>query len=471
MPDNLEELQKKLYTPPRPVLPQQPELPVRQAEPSAEPPPLPDEPSAASWRRIKIGAALFFLLALSAGAFIFYRGFYAFRKDRVELNLAGPEKATAGEMAVWRVSIVNRNETLLRDGRLIFRFPDFSSPQIPTEPSNQQRGRLLEAEVGVDQIQPGEKLEHEFRARVYGGEGFERTAEAAFKFKPAAGNIVFESSRSHRTVINSFPVDLQIAVPRQTVSGETVAADFDLANRGQSSFNNLRVRLEFPSGFRMTQSSEKLGDFNNTWRLDEFLPLETKILKLTGQVSGAPNETKVFRVFVEGREGEIWRVYKESSGQIQLIGTPLVLEVSAEPAGLNSVVPGGVGVIKVKWRNNLDVPLAGTVLKIKITGEAVDFAKLVAGGLPFDSLARENVTSQSVTLVWNEGNMADLASLNPSAEGELTMEIRFKDKLPSGASARAVAVEAVMESPTKPEGLAVSKIFSSQKLDLAVVDR
>ncbi|MEK7500842.1 MAG: hypothetical protein AAB642_01825 [Patescibacteria group bacterium] len=469
MPDNLEELQKKLYAPPHPVLPPQEPSPPEPVL-STEPPPLPDEPSASGWRKIKIGLVVFFLLALSAGAFIFYRGFYAFRKDRVELNLAGPESVAAGEEAVWRVSIVNRNETPLREGRLVFRFPDFSSPQIPTETTNQQRGRLLEAEIDVDQIQPGEKLEHEFRARVYGGEGFERIAEAMFKFKPAAGNIVFESSRSYRLVIGSFPVDLQITLPRQTVSGEAVSAVFGLANRGRESFDNLRLRLEYPSGFKVSQSSEKLGDFNNTWKLEEFLPSETKTLTLTGQVSGAVGEAKVFRAFVEGREGETWKVYKEFSGQLRLIGTPLVLEMSAEPSGLNSIVLGGVGLIKAKWRNNLDVPLSDVVLKIKVTGEAVDFAKLVANGLPLDSLARENVTAQSATLVWNEGNMPDLANLDPSAGGELVLEIRLKDKLPSASASRTVAVEATIESPAKPEGLAVSKIFSSQNLNLEARD-
>ncbi len=200
------------------------------------------------------------------------------------------------------------------------------------------------------------------------------------------------------------------------------------------------------------------------------MPSETKTLTLTGQVSGAVGEAKVFRAFVEGREGETWKVYKEFSGQLRLIGTPLVLEMSAEPSGLNSIVLGGVGLIKAKWRNNLDVPLSDVVLKIKVTGEAVDFAKLVANGLPLDSLARENVTAQSATLVWNEGNMPDLANLDPSAGGELVLEIRLKDKLPSASASRTVAVEATIESPAKPEGLAVSKIFSSQNLNLEARD-
>ncbi len=266
-------------------------------------------------------------------------------------------------------------------------------------------------------------------------------------------------------------MDLQITLPRQTVSGETVSAVFGLVNRGRESFDNLRVRLEYPSGFKMSQSSEKLGDFNNTWKLEEFLPSETKTLTLSGQVSGVAGEVKVFRAFVEGREGETWKVYKEFSGQLRLIGTPLVLEMSAEPSGLNSIVLGGVGLIKAKWRNDLDVPLADVVLKIKVTGEAVDFARLVANGLPLDSLARENATAQSATLVWNEGNLPGLASLNPSAEGEMVLEIRLKDKLSPASASRVVAVESTIESPAKPEDLAVSKIFSSQKLDLVVVDR
>ena len=171
---DLEELQKKLYTPEKPTLPSQPEPAV--AESPVPPPELSVEPveeelPPLAWRRIKIGLAVFLLLAASVSIFIFYRGFYAFRKDRVVLELTGPESITAGEAAAWKIKIANRSESDLRAGELVFSYPDFAQPV----------GRDTTAEtITLDSLPAGRMFEQEFKAVVIGGGGFDRSAQAGF---------------------------------------------------------------------------------------------------------------------------------------------------------------------------------------------------------------------------------------------------------------------------------------------------
>ena len=457
MADNLEELQKKLYTPQKPELPQlDPEKPPQELSPI--PPPLYDDvsPSRAIWKRIFLGVVIFLLLAVTVAIFVFFRGFYAFRKDRVELKLQGPAEIAAGETAVWKLAIVNKNETELKDAELVFQFPDFSRPVIAASESGQFQAGSLRQTIPVPELKAGGLFEREFKAVLYGGENFERKTQAVFKFKPSSGSIVFESVATAVTNIISFPVALTMAAVSETVSGEKVEIKFNLKNESEVVFPNVRVRLEYPSGFRVEETSEKLYEFNNVWRADELLPQESKDLIIKGTVTGLDGENKVFRAFLEGLEGISWKTYKEISGRVGLITAPLSLYLNTDPDGVVSVRSGETLSYKFVWQNNLDVPLANLTLKIKFEGNNFDLTSLEpATGL----------NSVSRTLILNRDNYSAFFGLQPLERGELTIQVKVKEKVSGEAK---LPLSATLESTTKPEGLAVSQISASQNLTLEI---
>jgi hypothetical protein len=463
MPDPLEELQKKLYTPERPTLPQ--------AEKSVEPVPKNEPPvliplsleedlPASGWKRIKWGLAIFLVLALSVAMVVFYRGFYAFRKNNVELKITGPDSVAAGERAVWKISIVNRNEAPLKEGQLSFRFPDYA-----LNPAESSGGSFVPVsglinKITIAELPPGGLFEKDFAADVIGGENSERQVQALLEFQPASGStIVFKATAEKKIAISSLPITLDIKSDKETVSGETVVLTIDLQNQSQNAFGNIRARLEYPSGFKTKNSSEKLSDFNNIWKIDQLLPQETKTLTLTGGVNGIAGEGKVFRVFIEGQEGSGWKIYKEASSQLNVIEAPLTVAITTDPEGISSAAASQTLIFKASWQNNLDVALDNVVIKAKITGEAVDFGNIFSGG-SFDPISK--------TITWNSVNLPALATLGPSEKGEAAFQLRVKDKITSGGS---IKIDLTGESTTKPEGVAVSKILSQATIVINVNDR
>ena len=242
---NLEDLQKQLYTPEKPSLPPA-ENPPAAPEPPIEPPPMPEdvEPGPFVWKRIWIGFGIFALLSAIIGTFIFFRGFYAFRKDRVEFKLSGPEEISAGDIAVWKLEIKNRNETEIREGELVFQYPDFSRPVLKAGETNEFKPSTGKQTINVSEIAAGGILEREFRAAVFGGENFERKAQAVFKFKPSSGSISFESMATESLKISSFPIVVSAEVSKETVSGEKIEAVFHIKNESESKFENVRERRE-----------------------------------------------------------------------------------------------------------------------------------------------------------------------------------------------------------------------------------
>lgn len=444
----LEDLQKKLYTPERPELPAEEKVQAELPPPLVSPPMLPAEEDLppVAWRRIKIGLGVFLLLAAVVAAFIFYRGFYAFRKDRVALTLSGPENIVAGQTAVWKVSIANRNESELKEGELVFNYPDYSQALD---------GDMIKETIKIDSLPAGRLYEKEFKAVVIGGEGFERDASVVFTFKPSSSNIAFETSADVVTKISSFPVTVSVSPPSETLSGEEIQVKIGLKNESETDFQGLRMRLEYPSGFKPKNSSEKLYDFNNVWRMESILPGESKELTIVGQVTGIPDESKVFRAFIEGQEADNWRIYKEGGGQMKLGVTPLSVVVSAKQSA-DKIKPNSYIDYTLTWKNNLDVPLANLTLKIKLEGDMFDFTNIFQSG-SFNAGAK--------TIFWDKNNLPGLASIQPSAEDNLSFRIKLKDKI---TASNTLKVSAVMDSTSRPEGLSVSKISATGELTLQV---
>lgn len=457
----IEDVEKKLYTPEKPTLPELEKIePAKTEEPSLiVPPPDTGSFSSSSWQRIRIGAAVLLVLSLSLAAFVFYTGFRAFRKGNVDLKLTGPDNIVAGEKAIWKVAIVNRNATPLLEGVLTFRFPDYATNPMESSGSDFTPVIGLTQKIDIAELKPGGLFEKEFAATVIGGEKASRQVQALLEFKPSSGTIVFESIATKDMAISSFPITLAVGTLKETVSGESVELKIDLKNEGETAFNNIRARLEYPSGFKIKESSEKLSDFNNVWNLDEVLPQEKKTLTIKGQVSGIVGEGKVFRVLVEGREGESWKLYKEVSSQLNIISSPLAVDIKTDPESVTSASPSQNVVFKVTWQNNLDVPLDSIVLKARITDDdAIDYKSLFTSG---------SFNASSKTITWDQSNIPTLASLGPSGKGEASFQFKTKDKISSGE----IKVDVTGESPTKPEGIAVSKVSSQSSIVINVNDR
>lgn len=454
----LEEIQKKLYLEEKPSLPPVDERP-KPPEPPIEPPQMPEdiEPSPFVWKKIWIGFGVFVILAAIVGAFIFFRGFYAFRKESVEVKLISPETIIAGETAAWKLSITNKNETELLGGKLVFQYPDFSKPILGPGEAEEFNANTAKQTISIPELKAGGLYEREFKAVVFGGENFDRKTQAVFTFRPSSGNISFESVVTKSFKISSLPINFSISTAPESVSGEDVEIVLRVKNESQAKFDKIRMRFEYPAGFSAKAASEKLYEFNNVWRIDEILPSESNDLTVTGTVNGLAGERKIFRAFVEGLEGTNWRVYKETSAELKLITPPLAVYLNTEPAGQESFVGGQNAFYKIIWQNNLDIPLSNLTLRVKFEGDAFDFSQ--------SDFAKGSFNASTKTVTWTQDNLPELFGIQPQAKGELMLKVKINSGL--GAGSRAV-VTATIESTTKPEGLAVSKIISSQSLDLEI---
>lgn len=459
---SLKELEKSLYEPDKPKLPPvdpNKKVVIGPTEPTVPPlgPPSPpaggydDGISRFGRRRFLLWLGIVIALALIVSVFVFWRGFFAFSKGRVDVSIEAPEKIGGATEVTWRVSLNNNNKAGLDAGELIFNFPKNSF--------NAESGRLVARETkNIGSLGPGQEVSIDFSALVIGGDNFERTARALFRFQPSGSRLILQQDAVHTLVIDSFPVEIEVISPQETLSGQNIRVSFEVNNESIISFNNLRLRLEYPSGFKFLSSQEPLSDFNTLWAFKEILPGEGRVNYIEGIVSGSEGEGKIFRAFLEYKEIDGWRKYKEASFRSDLAVSPLSLSLRLAEGRNNSISLGNRLTYEISWRNNFDVPLSGLTLKAVLDGSLYDFTTLNTNG---------SFNAGNNTISWSGGQVPQLEVLRPGESGVVTFRVDVKSSF-GGAVNPILILATTLDSVTKPVGLTVDRLSVNSEIETKV---
>ena len=425
----LEELEKRLYERRKPPPPEKPLQPNILPEPVIPPSP-PRGLSPRTRRRFVWWLGAVVVLAAVLAIFIFLRGFTSFSKSRVEIEIERPQQLiiVAGEVVPWLVTVRNKNRTTLEDGELTFQFPENSLNPESSRPA------LRETRT-IGKLEPGQSREEVFSAVVIGGEGFEREAVASLRFRPAGSSLILQNQEKSTITIERFPVEVLIAGPAEVLSGERISVNLRLTNEGSRAFTNLRVRIEYPSGFSFEESKEPLGDFNTTWSLGSVLPREERVNEITGVVNGLEGEGKIFRVFVEYREQSGWRAYKEVTNRADVQKSPLDLSLRLFEEAGGAVSLSSPLTYEINWRNNTDVPVTGLILTAELEGTLFNLGSLSASG---------EISANSIR--WTQAQIPVLGALRPGESGSVTFRLNAKDSFTSASRNPVLKVSVRLEN-------------------------
>lgn len=451
----LEKLERRLYGHRRPPLPKkegpkekeeaekkEEDIDIGATSPLSVEPPSSRGISVFGRRKIARWLTITIILTTSLAVFIFWRGFFSFTKGRVEVTITGPNQVVAGEQVSWEVEIRNNNRNALEDGKIEFIFPKNSlDPEDET---------LLNRDIeDIGTLNPGQSARLEFSAIVIGGEGFERDIEAIFTFRPAGSSLIFQQKAENSLTIEHLPIRLLVNGPPKSVSGDTISISLQAFNESSRSFKNMRIRVEYPSGFRFEESSEPLEEFNTVWQIGEILPQERKEIELTGMVTGLEGEGKIFRAFLEGQDPISWQVYKETAFRSDLAVVPLDLSIKLLEEENGAVSVDKKLTYEISWKNNFDVPLSGLTLSVALDGEMFDLPTLDTNGI---------FNSNSKTINWTQIQEPKLRTTIPNDSGKVSFKIRTLPSFGFRNFNPVLSLDVRLKSETVPTGFTVEKL-------------
>lgn len=169
-------------------------------------------------------------------------------KTGVEISIAHPETAKAGEEITYTVTIKNTGTVLLKNPELIFSYPSFSLPET-----------TLYERRKIEDLYPRQEKVLIFKARLFGMEGEVRNFETWLNYSKEGQTERIRSKVAHfSTVISEVPIDLVLDIPEKAPVHPKEKSEFVFRIRYfsfiEEAVPNLKLSVDFPPDFNFQES-------------------------------------------------------------------------------------------------------------------------------------------------------------------------------------------------------------------------
>ena len=350
---------------------------------------------------------IFLTAALGAAGFWYYqRNIYS--KDILKLEIFGPETAELMEEIEYIVKYKNNGNVRLEEARLIFEYPEHS---IVLE-------NELRKEKPLDDIYPGEEKTLNFKARLFGKKDESKIAKAWLSYRPKNLNARYESETSLTTIIKKVPITFELDLPSKIESGKEIRFRLNYFSNVNYPLSNLRIRIEYPSGFEFLESKPKTLE-ETEWEIGLLNPAVGGRIEVLGKIQGEVGESKIFWAELsQWQKGELV-LLKTVSWGVEIIKPLLYIfqEINGNPKYI--ATPGDLLDYRIFFKNIGERVLENLFLMVKLESETLDFDTLKVEPDRFERIENK--------IIWNYTMLSDLRRLPPMAEGKVEFWIKVKD--------------------------------------------
>lgn len=433
---SLDELQKKLYKPDAEIE-NRPETP--QTFVSGQTPPKPQQGVVTEWQEIKpqqkwtdklriffsslfsfspgqkkrfvIWAVILLVLIIGLVVLVYYWTWYSFDKTWVNLSISGPERISSGEDVIYMVKYKNNTKVSLDAAQLTFYWPDNSLPD---------KGNLVE-QVSLGIIASGEEKEVEFRGKIIGQKNSREETKVSLSYQPAKVSSRLENVAIFQTEIISVPLILTFDLPERTIGGQQITVALNYLNDGDSPFDNLTIKIEYPEGFKVSSAFPQPQE--NIWQIGTLESKQEGKILVTGTIGGQRGDSKVFRAYLGVVKDKDFVAYAEAVKSSQISLPILSLEQTVNNSTDCLVNAGDILEYKIKYQNNSSLAIPAVKITAKLNSSALDLTTL-------NLREKGNFDSNVNLITWDQTNYPDLAMLSPGKSGEITFAVKVKDNLP-----------------------------------------
>src|SRR3989344_1997529 len=290
------------------------------------------------WRKLWLAVLGVGALILVISITYFFINRSPFREEQVEFTLTAPENIKSGELVNYQVKI-----------------------------NNQSVVRLQDVKVG-DIAAKSERLVN-FSAYLVGDEGEIKQARAKLVFVPSNLRSTFEREAVNSLVIGELAVGLSLAAPPNVISGKSITSTVDYRNATETEQKELRLRLDYPTGFQFTHADPTPSQGNNLWEISTLPVGADKRITITGQLTGREKEEKVVTAVLQRRENDSYIDYEKISGVSTISTTPLNATILINDQGSHVPQPGEALRYQIQFTNRSTVALQGLSVTAQLTGK------------------------------------------------------------------------------------------------------
>jgi len=350
-------------------------------------------------------------LVIFLGAIAFFIYFVYFRPvpaEGLKIGFSGPNEVLALENYDYRVLVENGSNKKLTDVVLKISLPDgaFFKDKIEEK----------DLSLFLGDLEPKQTFQQNLSLFFLNAGGLKETIKFSLNYKIENRDYVFSKEEIFSILVKNSPIKAQIFLPTKIYVNQEFQADFRLVNLTKQKLNNLKVKVEVPSGYVLSSSFPKSENFY--WEFAGLDQNETKAISLIGRIQDHKS-LGIFSVKIDfSFEGLSFSLPKEIA-KINVLENPVVFDIKSTPTD-QSISIGSILFYEITLENKSQTTLENGEVKIIFTG-------------PFDlySLNTDGYFNEfDKAIYWNPRNKQELLSLKPRDKVKFNFSITLFQSYP-----------------------------------------
>ncbi len=408
----------------------------------------------------------FFILALLvvfiAGGALFLFLYLSTRGEELRISIRGRERIESGDALIIPIVFKNISRGALKEVEVVLTFPR-GTTVLENGLETAAPPRITRK---LEDIAPLEERSFEITARFFGHEGEEKVIGSSFIYRPEKLRARFAVAASRKFIIEHVPLAISWDTPESLKNGQEVEFRVHYTSNARVTFDNLSIRLDYPTGFIFSEATPGAFVGNSIWNIGALAPGQGGTIIVKGVISGEEGEIKAFR----GGLGEFdelskeWLPFSESSREVKIAVTPLVVRATLAGSREGLVTPGDQLTFAVRYQNNTAFTLRNITISANLEGDIFDFSSLnIGGGGVFDEKTR--------SIIWGPGNAFVLRQLEPEANGEFTFSINTRPQPSTRDGFKKnlnIKLRTAIEAAGIPQALAGTEVRSEDLIQFKV---
>jgi hypothetical protein len=366
------------------------------------------------FKKFFIFSLIFFIIAaIYASYMIFFKG-NTVSSDNIGISIFGNTFTAGGEELPLQIEIVNKNNSPLELAHLLIEYPKSAMSDLANDAER--------IRVNLGSIPAGGSKTENVKVIIFGEQGSVRPIKVSLEYRVEGSSAIFVKEKPYEVSISSAPIDLVIDSPTEASSNQDINFKIKATLNSTKSASKVLIKVDYPAGFEFTLANPAPSFGNNIWNLGDLSPgAENEISIIGKMIDVADGEEKSFHVFSGSQSDSD----KSSIGVIfnsfihtMLIKKPLIeakLYINGSyqreySSDSNSTISG-----EIRWLNNLDTKINDVEIKAKITGNAVNKAKIFPSSGYYDS--------GTGTISWDRNSSYDLSEIDPGDSGSVLFSL------------------------------------------------
>jgi len=247
--------------------------------------------------------------------------------------------------------------------------------------------------------------------------------QAELRYNPEGITAVYEHTAEQETYIRDHAINLRIDLPKRIVSGQKIDIEVHYSSVTNTVFNELELRLDYPSEFHFSQGLPVPDVGKNIWKIGILPAREAGNIVIRGDIDTPEGSFPTLKatIFAPHPTSHEPVLLGEAQRGIEPQGAPLTVSLTAQDSESPTVNFGEKISYRIDYINTTDIMIPEVVIKAVLEGDIFDLKTI--------SSPAGSVVMPGNEIVWNAATAPELGMLEAGETGKLNFTVDL-DKLP-----------------------------------------